>query len=288
MKIAACQARVVFGDVEANLKTTLNALQKAEEAGAQILCMPETFLQGYFNNEEAALQNSISLDSTEFKELLVELGKFSPMLLLGLNELRDERLFNTMVVVDDGELIGRYSKNYLVFNYFCRGHDFPVFEKDGVKFGIIICADSSYMEPARIEAMRGAQIIFSPHFNYIGHEGVDAHTKAVRSQHVARAVENEVYVIKTNVVVPETVGEPNMGYSGVGVGDSFILNRQGIAVAEAGIFSETMLVYDIPEEDLTGSKRRFHSASDEIVRQLFDEYQSESFKSHQRKVSKYD
>ncbi|MDP6504993.1 MAG: carbon-nitrogen hydrolase family protein [Planctomycetota bacterium] len=288
MRIAVCQAGVVFGDVEANLKTTLDALRKAEDAGAQVLCMPETFLQGYFNSEEAAHRNSISLDSAEFKELLGEFGKFSPMLLLGLNELRGDRLFNTMVVADRGQLVGRYSKNYLVYDYFCRGHDFPVFEKDGVKFGIIICADSSYMEPARIEAMRGAQIIFSPHFNYIGHKGVDAHTKTVRSQHVARAVENEVYVIKANVVVPESVGEPFMGYPGVGVGDSFILNRQGIAVAEAGIFTETMLVHDIPEEDLSGAKRRYHSASDEIIRQLFEEYESESFRKHQRKVSKYD
>jgi predicted amidohydrolase len=105
---------------------------------------------------------------------------------------------------------------------------------------------------------------------------------------VARAVENEVYVIKANVVVPESVGEPFMGYPGVGVGDSFILNRQGIAVAEAGIFTETMLVHDIPEEDLSGAKRRYHSASDEIIRQLFEEYESESFRKHQRKVSKYD
>ncbi|MDA1143241.1 MAG: carbon-nitrogen hydrolase family protein [Planctomycetota bacterium] len=272
MKIAACQTPVVFGDTEANLQVVLKALERSQDAGVDVLCMPETFLQGYFNNREDARKNSVSLDSDEFADMCERFGQFSPTLLLGLNELRGERLFNTVVVIEGGELVGRYSKNYLVFNYFCRGDEFPVFEKNGVTYGIIICADSSYMEPARIESMRGAQIIFSPHFNYIQHDGVDRHTRLVRNQHVARAVENEVFVVKTNVVVPESSGTSVFGYAGLGVGDSFILAPDGRPVAEAGLFTESLLIYDVPPEALAGKRRKFHRASQAVIDQLCKEY----------------
>lgn len=288
MKIAAHQGPVVFGDMAPNLEATLASLEKADDEGVQILCMPETFLHGYFRTEEAAKENSVDLESDEFNKLLERFKPYSPTLLLGLNECRGDRLFNTVAVIENGELIGTYSKNYLVFNYFCRGHHFPVFERDGVKFGIIICADSSFFEPARIAAMRGAQIIFSPHFNYIHHDGVHDHTRSVRNMHIARAVENEVWVVKANVIVTETNGEPNMGYPGVGVGDSFILNRMGIPVAEAGHFTERLLIYDIPDDDFANDQRRFHSASDEIVRQLHEEYRSDRFQQYKRNVSQYD
>ncbi|NOZ24092.1 MAG: carbon-nitrogen hydrolase family protein [Planctomycetes bacterium] len=273
MKIAACQTRVVFRDMEANLKTTVEALEKAEAEGVQILCMPETFLHGYFPDEGEARKNAVDLEGREFQEVLDRVKGFSPMLLIGLNERREGDLYNTVVVIDRGKLIGLYSKNYLVYPYFRRGHEFPVFEKDGVKFGIIICADSSYMEAARIEAMRGAQIIFSPHFNYITYDHLDHHTRRVRSHHIARAAENDCYVVKANVVVPQSVGEPVMGRAGVGVGDSFILDRIGRFVGEAGLMTETLLVHDIPEDDLAKPRRPFHRTTPEIARQLHAEYE---------------
>jgi predicted amidohydrolase len=230
-------------------------------------------LHGYFPDEEQARENAVDLSEPTFQQIMARVGEFTPTLLLGLNELRDGVLYNTQVVIHEGRLLGRYSKNYLVYKYFRRGLDFPVFERDGVKFGIIICADSSYMEPARIEAMRGAQIIFSPHFNYITYDGLDHHTRRVRNHHIARAAENDVYVAKANVIVPQAVGEPVMGRAGVGVGDSFILDRIGRPVAEAGLMTETLLTYSIPNDDLPAPKRPFHRTTPEIARQLCEEYE---------------
>jgi len=272
MRVAAYQGPVVFGDAEANLQTVLESLRAAEEQRVQILCLPETFLHGYFPSAEQARANAVDLGGDEFQYLLKRLEPYSPTLILGLNELRGDTLYNTAVVVERGRLLGRYSKNYLVFDYFERGHEFPVFERDGVKFGVIICADSSYMEPARIEAMRGAQIIFSPHFNYIGYDGLEDHTWRVRQQHVARAIENDVHVVRANVVVPESQGAAVFGYSGVGVGDSFVLNRRARVMTEAGLCAKALLVHEIPEEDLAGEQRPFHRIDAEIAGQLAAEY----------------
>jgi len=270
--IAAFQGRVVFEDPEANLETIEKVAAEAEAGGCSIVCFPETFLHGYFPQMEWARKNAVSLDGPFFQDVLGRLAKFSPTILFGLNEIRGDDLYNTEVVVERGKLVGRYSKNYLVYDYFRRGHEFPVFERDGVKFGIIICADSSYTEPARIAAMRGAQIVFSPHFNYIGYDGLDDHTYRVRNHHVALAVKNDVYVVKSNVVVPESVGAPIFGRSGVGIGDSFILNRRGRPMAEAGLCTETLLVHSIPRDDLAGEQRPFHRTDKVIADTLAAEY----------------
>ena len=169
MRIAAFQGPVAFGDPKTNLETIEQTLAKAEAQDVSIVCFPETFLHGYFREEDQARRNAVRLDDTYFRKLRERLAKYRPVVLFGLNELRDDQLFNTVVVLRQGELLGRYSKNYLVFKYFQRGSEFPVFEHDGVKFGVVICADTSYIEPARILAMKGAQIIFTPHFNYIGY-----------------------------------------------------------------------------------------------------------------------
>ena len=45
-----------------------------------------------------------------------------------------------------------------------------------MKFGVIICADGGYIEPARILALKGARIIFAPHYNYITRTRADRAT----------------------------------------------------------------------------------------------------------------
>jgi len=273
MKIAVFQGPVSFGNVSENIERTKKALDYAQSQGASILCMPETYLQGYFKDEEDARRNSIDLSSDEFRRILAELEAFEPVLLLGLNELRGTDLYNTQVVIHRGELLGRYSKNFLVYGYFKPGLDFPVFEHEGVKFGIIICADSSYVEPARILAMKGAEIIFSPHFNCIPYDNVHRHTRHVRTAHIARAVDNKVFVVKANVIVPESQARTAMDRVGLGVGDSFVLDPDGYPVAEAGILTERILIVDLPDDQIHQQRRPFERVSPELARILCETYQ---------------
>ena len=44
--------------------------------------------------------------------------------------------------------------------------EFPVFTHNGLTFGVVICSDGGYIEPARLLAIKGAKVIFAPHFNY--------------------------------------------------------------------------------------------------------------------------
>ena len=219
MKIATFQGPVVFGDADANLATTEAALTESQSRGAEILAMPETFLHGFFSPQKFTAEYAVDLQGQFFQSILERFEKYECTLLLGLNERRSDHVFNTVAVIERGQLRGTYSKTYAYLNYETRGDQFPVFERGGIKFGIAICADTSYIEPARILAMKGAQIIFTPHFNYIDYEHVADHTTEVRNHHVAIAIDNGVYVARANVVVPESVGTEPLGYAGVGVGD---------------------------------------------------------------------
>jgi predicted amidohydrolase len=275
MKIATFQGPVAFGDAEANLATTEAALIEAEARGAEILAMPETFLHGFFSPQKFVPAYAVDLESAWFqKSVLDRFAKFECTLLLGLNERRGDDMLNTVAVIERGELAGTYSKTYAYLSYETRGEQFPVFERRSVQFGIAICADTSYIEPARILAMKGAQIIFTPHFNYIGYDHVADHTTEVRNHHIAMAIDNGVYIARANVVVPESAGVEPLGYAGVGVGDSLILDRSGRVLAEAGISRRALLVADLPDDDLAkGGPRRWRNTSPAIATALHEQYQ---------------
>jgi len=265
-RVAAFQGTIVERNPEASLERTCEALQWADARDAHVLCMPETYLQGYFDTREDAWENAIDLCSTEFAKVCERVAGYKATLLLGLNERRGEDLYNTVVVIRDGKLLGTYSKNYLVYSYFKRGLEFPVFERDGVTFGIVICKDSGFVEPARILAMRGAQVIFSPHFNRLSPESVDHHTRRVRNHHVARAIENGCWIVRSNVIWHHD-GEK------LGVGDSFILNELGETVCSAGFLSDTILCHAIPREALSPNTRSWQETGPEIAADLLGEHE---------------
>ena len=165
------------------------------------------------------------------------------MFMVGFNELRGDKLYNTIVVIERGKLLGRYSKAMPCFGFFAPGREFPVFEKKGLTFGVIICADGGYVEPARILALKGARVIFAPHYNFVSNPV--RHYQMVRNDHIARAVENGVYFLRANTVDPNRRVEGLGESEGYGYGDSYLLNPNGEVVAAAGLYHEYLMVYNL-------------------------------------------
>jgi predicted amidohydrolase len=78
-----------------------------------------------------------------------------------------EIVHNTAVLLGrDGNLIGTYRKVHLAIAEIRRGvtpgHDFPVYDFDGVQVGMAVCMDSAANEAIRILAQRGAEIMLMP------------------------------------------------------------------------------------------------------------------------------
>lgn len=256
MRVAVFQGECRPGNLERNWETMLSALKECRQKAADILCMPETFLQGYFPNVADARANSFRLDSDAFDRIVSSTRGYTPMVLVGLNERRGDELYNTVVVLQDGRYLGRYSKAYPIFDFYSPGREFEIFECAEIKFGIIICADTAYIDPARLLALKGAQVLFAPHHNYIRFDRVKEHTELVRGHLMCRAIENDVYLVRSNVIWTEQA--PGFTYAGLGIGDSLVLDRRGRAVVEVGWFQSALCVVDIPENDLRSGDGRFN------------------------------
>ena len=96
----------------------------------------------------------------------------------------------------------------------------------------------------RILALKGAKVIFAPHFNYIGKQGLIGHFMKVRADHTARAVENSVYFVRGNNV---SLGKEECitRNEGVGYGDSYIVDPHGEIVVRSRRHLEDFIFADI-------------------------------------------
>lgn len=269
------------GDFQANLGTVIKGLELAAEARLDIVSFPESFLTGYFSSEEDARANAFAIDSPQMSEVLEKTARFEPLFMVGFNELRGDDLFNTVAVIDQGKVLGRYSKAMPIHRYFVPGREFPVFEKKGLKFGVVICADGGYIEPTRILALKGARLIFAPHFNFVS--GPVKHYQMVRNDHIARAVENGVYFLRANNVVPGTTLE-GLGRQGYGYGDSYLLNPNGEMVAGAGLYHEYLMIYnfDLAKKHRSQLARRSAKSATELLDILKETLESQAASSRSK------
>jgi predicted amidohydrolase len=244
MRIAHAQLESKAGDFDANLAKMKKALERAHKERVEVLSFPECFLTGYPDTEELARKGAFSIESEKMRAVIGATARLEPTCIVGFNEVRGEDLYNTAAVLHKGHLLGTYSKCSAYQKFHKQGREFPVFERSGVKFGVLICSDGGYIEPARILALKGAKIIFAPHFNYIGKEGLIGHFLDVRADHTARAVENRVFFVRGNNVCLGK--DPAITRSdGVGYGDSYIMDPHGEIVVRSRRHKEDFLMADV-------------------------------------------
>lgn len=244
MRIGHCQLDSALGDFDANLQKVVKGLERMDQDQVDIVCFPECFLTGYPDDGMKAREGAFRVDSNQMMKVLSETSRFEAAFIVGFNELRGDDLYNTAAVIHKGHLLGTYSKCSAYMKFHRQGRDFPVFEHKGLTFGVVICSDGGYIEPARLLALKGARVIFSPHFNYIGKEGLISHFMKVRADHTARAVENSVYFLRGNNV---SLGKEECisGYDGVGYGDSYLVDPHGEIVVRSRRHKEDYFFADI-------------------------------------------
>jgi predicted amidohydrolase len=252
IRIGHCQFESRCGEFETNLAKFVKGLEWAERERIEIVCFPECYLTGYPDEEEVARKGAFAVDSPTMMKMLDRTNRFQATCIVGFNELRGSDLYNTAAVIHKGHLLGTYSKCSAYQKFHKQGREFPVFERSGVKFGIVICSDGGYIEPTRILALKGAKIIFSPHYNYISKEGLIDHFQHVRADHVARAVENGVYFLRGNSV---SLGKDTgiTHFDGVGYGDSYIVDPKGEILTRSRRHKEDYIFADV-DPDLAMDK----------------------------------
>ncbi|MBI3696403.1 MAG: carbon-nitrogen hydrolase family protein, partial [Acidobacteria bacterium] len=120
----------------------------------------------------------------------------------GVYEREGAAIYNTAVLLDRaGKLAGKYRKVYLpreeIEGGLTPGNDYPVFQADFGKVGMMICWDVQYADPARALALRGAELILMPIWG--GNETLGK----------ARAIENHVFLAASGYDYPTYVMDPD-------------------------------------------------------------------------------
>ena len=241
VSISVFQGHCADGDFDTNLATVRQAVRDALERGSDFLVMPETFLSGQ-DTHEHVLRGARQLDDPQLKAFIAESAAHNMVIMVGMSRITDEGIYNS-VVIQQGRLLGTYSKIMLtggdVKLGFLRGKDLPVFTANGVKFAVIICHDTSFPYPAMIAKLKGAEILFAPHYNNIEPQTVDAHRHWVKNCNRGIACQMKVVVARSNVVNTAV---------GLGYGDSLIVSPRGDILAEAALFKNEMITTKITPE----------------------------------------
>jgi predicted amidohydrolase len=267
LRVGHHQCQCTPGDYDANIAKVVGGLEWAARERIDRRSFPESLITGFFRDEQKGRRHSWSLDGPELRAMLDRVRGFDTMFMVGLNERRGELLYNTVVLVQHGKLIGHYSKAFPE-PYFAPGREFPVFTCKGVTFGIVICADGGFIEPARILALKGARLIMAPHYNYIRAEHLLSHFRTVRSDHTARAIENGVWFLRGNSVTDGY--DKGVDLEGVGYGDSYLIDPTGeIAVRSqrhTECFIQAEIDFSTPPPHDTRSRRSAQALGEMMLR----------------------
>jgi predicted amidohydrolase len=246
-----------------------------ESNGVEILCCPEGVFGGLADYASRPTDIAIDVEAGQLHALLAPLASDRVATILGFTEIdRVGRFYNSAAVFHRGSVVGIYRKLYPAINksIYEAGDKMPVFTVGDLTFGIIICLDSNYYEPARIMASQGAAALFVPTNNGLpptkGGPELVAHA---RNDDIARAVENSVYVIRADVA-----GRTD---SLVSYGSSEIVDPDGMVLQSAGQLGPDLIVADIktaPRKHRRGWNASKNSAvMNEYIRLVKGEYSTD-------------
>jgi len=265
IKISAYQGRCT-DDFDKNLEKVREIIDEAAEGGSDFLCFPEGYLSNYKVDAVHNAELAVPLSDTRVLELIEFTNKYDMVAIVGISEIESDKAFNTVLILYRGKMLGKYRKTMLTGGdkkCFAFDYSLPIFEAKGIPFGVIICHDSSFIEPALTMRWKGARLLFSPHYNGLPYDRMDEHRILVRNNHVGLSALLQMVVVRANVVGG---GEERLGY-----GDSTIFSPLGVPIVAAPLFKEALISAEFDESVF--AKESWRSRRDiplEVYQQLWD------------------
>lgn len=213
---------------------------EAEWCGADLVCFPECFLQGYDIRSEHVDSAAVEIGSPAFGEALRSLRSIAPVVVFGLIERDGGLLYNSALAIQRGKVIARYRKTHLLKGegrVFERGDGSPVFDVQGTKVGINICYDLSFSSSVENAAASGATLLACPCNNMmprdLAEEWKTRHNE-IRSRH---AKEHGLWIVSSDIT----------GQRGewISYGPTAVINPSGVVVAQVPLLESGMVVAEI-------------------------------------------
>lgn len=169
VRVALAQLSLTALNVDDNVERTVDAIDEAADAGADIVVLPELANSGYVL--DSAALTSVAEDVTRPGRALQAwsgLARSRRVVVVGgFAERVGDRLFNSAVVFrPDGRLVLHYRKLHLFAgegDVFTPGDlGLPVANLSGLRIGALICYDLRFPEAVRISSLQGADLIVVP------------------------------------------------------------------------------------------------------------------------------
>ncbi|WP_243291725.1 carbon-nitrogen family hydrolase [Bacillus sp. FJAT-47783] len=253
MRISCLQSDVFFGQPEKNIAHYEHLLEKAViKDKPSVVLLPELWTTGY------DLKNLDSIADDEGQIARTVLSKWAKQYgvhIIGgsIAKATKKGVYNTTYVVHkDGIVIHEYSKLHLFqlmdeHLYLTPGEGNGLFSLEGEMCASFICYDLRFPEWIRTHTANGAKVIF-----FVA-EWPLARTHHWRSLLIARAIENQCYVVSCN----RTGSDPNNVFAG----HSMIIDPWGDIIQE-GSEQEEIVTGDIDIQKVDEVRKQIPIFSD--------------------------
>ena len=252
LRIALAQIPVEHGKPEENYKKVAQYLSKAAQAKADVVVLPELWNTGY---DLARLEEIADVEGQRTKEFLqAKAQDYKVNIVGGSVAIKEhEQFYNTTYIVDkQGKLISEYRKVHLFRlmdedKYLAAGDQKNVFELAGVKSASFFCFDLRFPEWLRTVAKKKLSVI------YVVAQWPQTRIEQWKALLVARAIENQAYVVAVNRVGDNPDNKFN--------GHSLIINPLGEVLSDSGD-QETLTVYDLDTSEMEKFTQQIHVVED--------------------------
>ncbi|MBI2558358.1 hypothetical protein HYW20_03470 [Candidatus Woesearchaeota archaeon] len=261
IKIGLVQTKV-GASIDENLSKTAKCVREAAKKGADIVCLQELFATHYFAQaKDRKLFRLAEKVHGKITNFISKIAKDNKITLVGgsfYEKGEDKKYYNTALVANpEGRMIAKYRKIHIPHDpkyyekyYFSSGNlGYVQAEINNVVIAPLICYDQWYPEAARINALKGAHIIFYP--TAIGWTGDMRKNEPFSAQRWENAMcgnasMNGIYVAAVNRVGKEQ----DIDFWG----GSFIADPFGEVIKRASSSKEEVLIAEIDLSKVASSQ----------------------------------
>ncbi len=242
LRVGLAQLNPTVGDLGGNLALMIDAYDRAEAAGCDVVAFPELSTTGY-PPEDLVLKPGFVADNLEtLSKLAARTGRCAAV--VGFVD-QDRDVYNAAAVCANGQVVGTYRKRLLpnttVFDearYFTPGDEsdpLELFVIGGVKVGISICEDIwSPFGPVAEQAAAGAEVSININASPF-HAGKGIERERMLA---TRASDSHAAIVYVNQVG----GQDELVFDG----GSVVFDHEGTLLARGPQFVEDLMIVDVP------------------------------------------
>jgi NAD+ synthase len=237
LAIVLAQFNPTVGDLAGNAKNILRVRDGAAAAGADLVLYGELAIAGYPPEDlvlKPAFQRRVK---EEMENLAAATADGGPAMLVGAPWRRRGRLYNAVLLLDEGHIADVRFKcelpNYGVFDemrLFAAGGPPRPISFRGAQLGVMICEDMWKPAVSRALKAAGADLLMIVNGSPFDSEKDDIRTGLAHQ----RAAENGLPLVYVNLVG----GQDELVFDGA----SFVIDRSGQTLVQAESWIEDMLV----------------------------------------------